>query len=172
MGFTLAQQTQQFLGALALGILLGMGYDLFRVSRRMFHLSAAAVFGEDLCFFLLAGIVLLVYLTDHCYGEVRGFVVTGAALSFFLYNVTISSFVVKAACGLVYGLIKIVMFLLRPIVWLSEYGERCVGKLKKILLQAFGRGKSFLQLQAAMLYNKKDHNIKGKAGKRHGSENL
>ena len=52
MGFTLAQQTQQFLGALALGILLGMGYDLFRVSRRIFHFSAAAVFGEDLCFFL------------------------------------------------------------------------------------------------------------------------
>lgn len=172
MGFTLAQQTQQFLGALALGILLGMGYDLFRVSRRMFHLSAAAVFGEDLCFFLLAGIVLLVYLTDHCYGEVRGFVVTGAALSFFLYNVTISSFVVKAALRIGIWFDQDRDVSAQAVVWLSEYGERCVRKLKKILLQAFGRGKSFLQLQAAMLYNKKDHNIKGKAGKRHGSENL
>ena len=172
MGFTLAQQTQQFLGALVLGAMLGMGYDLFRASRRVFHLSAAMVFGEDLCFFAAAGAVLLKYLMDRCWGEVRGFVILGIALGFFLYDLTVGPLVLKVICGVVRGMIRMAAFLLIPFLKMGKYAEKCMMKFKKIFLNALVRGKSFLHLQTAMLYNEKDHKIKGKGAMRHGPENL
>ena len=172
MGFTLAQQTQQFLGSLLLGAALGMVYDLFRVGRRSFSPPAWAVFSGDLCFLLLAGGVLLRYLLERCWGEVRGFVVLGAALGFFCYCLTVSGWVVALLSALVRLLGRLAVFFYRPVRALVKYAEKWGGKCKKRFSGAPLKGKRLLQLRPPMMYNRKDHKIQGKGEPHHGAEDL
>ena len=56
MGFTIESQLILFLAAILFSVIVGIEYDIFRISRLIFHLGLWAVFAEDLIFSLLCAV--------------------------------------------------------------------------------------------------------------------
>ena len=112
MGAPLADQARFLLGALALGVGVGLVYDLFRILRVRLPLPLLAG-ALDLLFWLVVTASLFVYTTAAGRGEVRGWLVLGVLAGAAAYFWLASRWVLKggyAAADLAAILWKILTF--------------------------------------------------------------
>ena len=75
--------------SIGFGICVGIVYDLFRVSRLVFHLNSVFVFIEDLFFCLLVAVSYFVFCFIFNSGQIRLYVTAAAVLGWFLYYITV-----------------------------------------------------------------------------------
>ena len=101
MAVAIADQTAVFFRSLLLGAVLGCLYDLFRVSRLAFLLPALIVLAEDLLFFLCSSALLFAFMMEHSYGQIRWFILLGAALGWTVYYFTLGSLVMRCSAGII-----------------------------------------------------------------------
>lgn len=87
--------------AAALGILLGIYYDLFRILRRVFCFRYATIVFQDLFFFITSAIPIFFAVCWMCGGIVRIYIVGLVLLSAFLYCSTFGTLVVFMTSGLI-----------------------------------------------------------------------
>ena len=115
MILSMSGQLWQFLAAIALGVLLGVGFDQFRVLRRLFRHPGLLIQLEDLVYWLLAlGTFFLVFV----YGRagVRPFALLGSALGMLLYFLTASRLVIPGEVALFQFLGKVLQAIFR-VIW-------------------------------------------------------
>lgn len=74
-----------FLICIAVGMVISVLYDLFRIRRRTFKLVGFLVHIEDLLFWLICLLIVpsVIYVVNG--GEVRGYLILGMLLGLFLY---------------------------------------------------------------------------------------
>lgn len=110
------------------GTVLGVLYDIFRIIRvamkpspgmspklRSFYdaVGDTVIFIEDILFAFIAALVVAVFLFHVNDGQLRWFVLAGAAVGFFLYYMTVGRLVLLCA-GAIISFVKAVLgFLLR-----------------------------------------------------------
>ena len=157
MAVAIADQTAVFFRSLLLGAVLGCLYDLFRVSRLAFLLPALVVLAEDLLFFLCSSALLFAFMMEHSYGQVRWFILLGAALGWTLYYFTVGSLVMRCSAGIIRLARRFFAFLGRPLGRAGRAG-RAAGR------RALAGAKNRLKSGAVLLYNKTNH------GQRDGEE--
>ncbi|MEG0942360.1 MAG: spore cortex biosynthesis protein YabQ [Angelakisella sp.] len=149
MGISIAEQTAMFLRALLLGGIIGVVYDVFRVTRVAFKLSWSMVLLEDLLFFLLSAILLWRYFLEQGSGEVRIFAVLGVLLGWLLYFLTVGSLVIRAS-GIIIGVIaKMIAAVMVPLWEICGFIKKYWNKLIKLIIS----GKNCLKSRLYMLYN-------------------
>ena len=106
------EQLLIFLWAIPVGASIMFVYDLFRILRLVFSHKDWVVFVEDVCFFILAGMLTWRYLLENCRGELRAFVFAAEVIGAVLWFVTCGK-IVMAVAG---KLIRLLRFLFRNLV--------------------------------------------------------
>ena len=107
------EQLLIFLWAIPVGAAIMAVYDLFRILRLAFPHRDWMVFLEDVCFFVLAGMITWSYLLENCRGELRAFVFAAELIGAVLWFVSCGKIVLSAA----EKIIRLVRFLLRNLVF-------------------------------------------------------
>lgn len=83
--------------ALALGMLMGSLYDIFRAARKTFKHNSWAVAAEDILFCLTFAMGYYCFSLSRCGGALRGFTLAGMLIGFFVYMNTLSIIVCNFA---------------------------------------------------------------------------
>lgn len=117
MGIHLADQTIVFLLSCAIGMLLGLLYDVFRISRVAVNTAAGVVLVEDVVYFLICAVVTFLFLLSANDGSVRFFLFLGEALGWILYYFTIGSLVMNVSRTIIAAVKAILRFVLRYILY-------------------------------------------------------
>lgn len=136
------------------GILIGLLFDFFRISRKVFKTNDVMTYIEDVFFWILAGAIVLYSIFVFNNGELRLFMFLGILLGALVYMLFASSYVIKInvkIINMIKKIIRIVIFpfkfiykilyklLLRPITFLfinirksfTSFGTKMYNNVKK-----------------------------------------
>jgi len=112
----ITEQFLIFLRAIVVGAVIMNVYDMFRILRLAFSHRDWIVFLEDICFFVLTGLITWNYLLISCRGELRAFVIVGELIGAVLWFFTAGKLVMAAAERIIEILrILVTVLLVRPV---------------------------------------------------------
>lgn len=167
MGVYVADQTLVFLKAGAVGMLLGLFFDVLRISRLAVWTPRPLLFAEDFLFFAAAAVVTFLFQLQATDGMLRMFLFIGELLGAVLYFSAFSGFVMgfsiriinvfKAVGRFIYRRMllpiwklfyQIAVLLMQPFLFLGRI-------TKKVLQNAKFRLKVYRKVLYNQLVNKK-----------------
>ena len=108
-------QIYLFLIYMLCGIVIGIGFDIFRVLRKSFRTSDMVTYIEDILFGILTGIFLIIILFIFNNGQLRFFIFVAIFLGLLLYLLTISKYFIKINVIILAFIKKLVHMMLYPI---------------------------------------------------------
>ena len=158
-------QTMIFLRSLAIGAVLGVVYDLFRIFRMTVHCGSVSIFIQDCIYYFFCGLVTFSFMLNSSAGQIRFFILLGELLGAVIYLTTLGVLVMKVSSGV----IRFIRWLLGWVYKLTlQPVFRCLSWIFGILGSWFGGlfgllGKTqkkltkslnlCLKQQASMMYN-------------------
>lgn len=95
---------------IATGVIIGVLFDCFRILRRTFKTPDVITYIEDIIFWILVGIVLLVSIFTFNNGEIRSYIFFGLIIGMTIYILTISKYFIKISVVILTFLKKILYF--------------------------------------------------------------
>lgn len=117
MNMIMSIETAVFFESVLLGAILGICFDVFRILRITIPSSKAAVFIQDILFFVIIAAASFYFFVTFNEGIVRGYLLLGELLGFIIYYCTIGSLVFKAAEWIISWLKRILGFVFRVVLW-------------------------------------------------------
>ena len=130
-----SSQIISFLYSLLIGILLSVFFDFYRVARKLKKFSKTGVFFQDIAFWIVATFVTFLLLMARCNGEVRGYILIGELLGFFVYRLTLSPFVLKFLLQIFKMFIKIYGIYKGFIEQTADFLDKVLGEIYSIILK-------------------------------------
>ena len=124
------EQLTSFIYFILTGILLGIIFDIFRISRRTIKTSDFFTNLEDVLFGLIAGIIILFSIFKFNNGELRLYIFIGLSIGIILNMLFISKYFIKINIYIISFIEKTFKFLFKPIIFLVKF-------IKKILFKPF-----------------------------------
>lgn len=125
-------QAYLFLIFIANGIVIGILFDFFRISRRVVKTGDLMTYIEDLIFWILTGSIVLYSIFVFNNGEIRLFMFLAIIIGVISYMLLLSSYVIKVNVKIINILKKIVLkifaILALPLKFIFEF-------IKKIFLK-------------------------------------
>jgi spore cortex biosynthesis protein YabQ len=112
------EQVNTFAVTIALGLVIGLAYDILRALKTVIRISRRAQFFMDLCYWFLMTVIVFMALLASNWGEVRAYVFIGLSTGGAFYVLVLSRpwFLLVSRS---FGLIKAaIMRVTRPIVLL------------------------------------------------------
>lgn len=110
-----SNQAYLFLVFIINGIVIGLLFDFFRISRKVFNTNDMMTYIEDILFWILAGATVLYSIFIFNNGEMRLFMFLAILLGAFAYMVLISSHIIKINVKIINLIKKIVGILAFPL---------------------------------------------------------
>lgn len=95
MSEVIVREAHFFVSCLVTGVIVVALYDIIRIIRRVISHSNAVIAAEDLIFWFLGGIYIFRMLYIKNDGIIRGFAIIAIVTGMIVYNITISSLIVK-----------------------------------------------------------------------------
>ena len=86
-----------FLASLAVGCIIGLIYDVFRLVRVVYSGGRIKLFFEDVLFCVMSALVFTVFMFNVNMGVIRMFTAVGVLMGFFAYRFSVGMFTVPAA---------------------------------------------------------------------------
>lgn len=98
------EQTYTFLWSLAVGWILATIFDFFRILRRKGNTKTFIVYMQDILFWIIACVIIVIsaFITND--GELRGFMFVGYLLGAIFYLITLSKYVLGFANFILNGI--------------------------------------------------------------------
>lgn len=128
-----------FAKAIGYGAILLWGYDIFRVLRRVIrHLPAAVVF-EDLLYWVSSGLFLFSRIYRENSGILRGYFFVGVVLGGVLYHYSLSKPLVQFLSFCLIKVKKLVMKMLKAVLFLIKRLKFGVLRCKISLCKHFSK---------------------------------
>jgi len=87
----------------------GMFYDLIEVFRSNLRHNKAAVYIEDILYWIAVIMLIFLFMLNENYGEIRPFAVIGFFAGMLVYNLVFS----RVVTGVLNGFIKVVKFIIK-----------------------------------------------------------
>ncbi|WMJ23661.1 spore cortex biosynthesis protein YabQ [Paludicola sp. MB14-C6] len=112
----MASETITFLSACLLGAVLGVIYDLFRISRIAVKTCNVIIFIEDIIFFVIVTLSSFIFIVMKNDGVLRGFLIIGELLGALAYFSTASILIMKAAKFIIKIVKAILKFLYKLLI--------------------------------------------------------
>ena len=97
------------------GILIGILFDFFRILRKSFNTNDVVTYIEDICFWILTGILIIYSMYMFSDGKLRIFMVLGIAIGITFYILTFSRYVIKFSVNLLHIIFKPIFYILNKI---------------------------------------------------------
>ena len=120
------------------GLLIGILFDIFRISRKTFKTSNLITYVEDILFWILTGLLLLFSIFKFNNGEIRGYIFLGILIGIFSYMLFISKYFiyinVKIINTIKYIISLIIKILLYPLKLLYKIIIKPIKILYKYLI--------------------------------------
>lgn len=158
---SMSGQALLFLWTVAIGAVIGIFFDFFRILRKTVPLLAKKFVSlTDLLFWLAATAGMFYFMQVYNFGEIRWFALLGAACGTALYFATLSRFVMLVFVHIIEFVKKIVAAALRIIFmplrilfsWLTPPAKRAHAKIRSGLLRLSRYGKIRLRKSARNLF--------------------
>ena len=139
MILSMSGQAWLFLSTVVAGFAIGLFYDLFRITRKTVRHKAWLVQIEDVLYWSVASVLMFYFLLQRNHGEIRFFIIIGAAVGMISYFYTLSPLIVKVSVAVISFfkrvlftvarillvpirmLIKLLKILAKPFIWLAKY---------------------------------------------------
>ena len=99
-----------FLSFIVIGIIIGSLFDFFRIIRRVFKHSDFITVTQDIAFWIISGIIILVGIFILNDGKIRAYLFVGLFIGTSLYIATISKFFIKFGI-IILNAIKSIVFI-------------------------------------------------------------
>ena len=127
-----AVQSTAFLYSIPLGAALGVVYGAFALLRHALNLKKGGIIALDIAFMLICALSIFYFSLGYLDGYIRVYVISGAALGFFIYRLTIG---------------RLLQRILNPILsWIKRIIVAIFTKIKLI-------AKKLLKIGYHILYN-------------------
>lgn len=128
-----------FLSFILIGLIIGFLFDFFRILRRTYKTPDFVTILEDITFWLVSGIILLLGIFILNEGKIRAYLFMGLFLGIVIYAMVFSKSIVK------YGT-NFLKFFNRFIVNPARKVVKYVGRLLLKILRAFINGLNKLKI--------------------------
>ena len=113
-------QVQLFFIFILNGILIGLLFDFFRISRKVINTSDFVTYVEDILFWIITGFSILYSTFVFNNGELRFFMFLGIILGAIFYMVLISSYIVKINIKIIEQIKSFIKILITPIKFIIK----------------------------------------------------
>lgn len=112
---TTGSQAIIFVYSIAGGALAAFLYDLFRIKRRIIKTGMLATSIEDFVYWMLVSIIMLATVYYGNEGEIRGYIILGAAMGAILYFVALSHMVIDSSVFIANIIKQIILFIYKVV---------------------------------------------------------
>lgn len=120
--FNIGDEVYIFMISIANGLVIGLIYDFNRIIRVYSKAKGIRLMLEDFFFWLITAYIFFMFLIRNTDGVVRGFIVAGFLIGFFIYLKSISKYSFK----LLNKIFKLILSLINEIIKLILYPFRKV----------------------------------------------
>ena len=96
------------------GIVIGVLFDVFRISRKIFKTPDFLIYIEDVLFWILSGFMLLFTICTFTDGQIRLYMILMLILGAIIYFLTLSNMFIKINTNIVEFIKKVINLLLYP----------------------------------------------------------
>ena len=103
------------------GILIGLLFDLFRISRKVIKTSDLITYVEDFIFWIFTGFLILYSIFVFNNGELRLFMFIGIILGAIIYIIFVSRYFIKINIQIINILKSIIRILFKPITFILAF---------------------------------------------------
>ncbi len=110
---SVSNQAYVFLNCILGGLLVGLLFDIFRLSRKYLSSKDIVTYIEDILFWFLVGAIVLLTAFFSNNGEIRGYVLLGIFLGAVFYFLVFSRLILNTLSRLVDLVVRILRFLAR-----------------------------------------------------------
>ncbi len=84
-----------FLSFVLIGLIIGFLFDFFRILRRSYETPDSITIVEDIVFWLISGLLLLIGIFVLNEGKIRAYLFLGLFAGIFIYIATLSKYIMK-----------------------------------------------------------------------------
>lgn len=98
---SLSGQFFVFLYSLALGLVLGIIYDILRIIRMVINLKNIAIFMQDFLYFILSAVLTFIFVLGLNSGNSRFYILAGEGIGWIVYHITLGDIIYKYSGKLV-----------------------------------------------------------------------
>lgn len=121
------------------GFLIGLIFDFFRILRKEFKTSNIVTYIEDILFWILTGLIVLISMILFSNGTIRFYMLIGIIIGFITYILTLSKLLIKMSVFIIdkiKGTIKFIFSIIfYPIKIIYEFLYKIVKKLCNLLFK-------------------------------------
>lgn len=148
---SISTQVYVFLSCILGGLLVGLLFDIFRLSRKYMSTKDIFTYIEDIIFWILVGIIVLmtVFLSNN--GQIRGYVFLGIILGVVFYFMLLSSLVMKSLSWIIDCIVNLIVRIVNiiriPVRFMVKVVKMFYGPLKYI-----ARRLKFFEIMTVKLY--------------------
>lgn len=128
---TIASQVYVFLGCIFGGLIVGLLFDVFRLSRRFFNTRDIITYIQDIIFWILVGIIVLLTIFYSNNGQIRGYVFLGIVLGTVFYFLVFSRLIMKILTYVIEFLIRLIGYIIKMV----SVPVRITAKILKVPLE-------------------------------------
>ena len=94
---SIATQVIVFVYSLALGVVLGIMYDVFRIIRMIINSKYIAIFIQDVLYFILGGVITFLFVLGVNSGNSRFYILAGEGIGWIVYHITLGELIYKCS---------------------------------------------------------------------------
>ncbi len=122
---------------IAIGVVISILFDIFRILRKTFKTSDFVTYLEDVLFWLVAGSILIFSIFNFSNGELRGYIFLSLLIGIIFYMISISKYFIKINVILLKFLKKFIVFIIYPIKVLLTFILKPIRYIRTIFLKKF-----------------------------------
>lgn len=129
-------------------MIIAVCYDMLRISRRIMKKSDLLVGLEDFFFWVVTGIVVFSMIFQCNDGVIRGYIFLALLIGAWLYNKSVSSFIVKYLSKILNFFLT--LLLKKPLKWIKMM-------INQIIIKPFRRGTGNIRARVRVRGVKTEH---------------
>lgn len=126
------EQLTSFIIFTIIGLIISIVFDFFRILRKTFKTPDLITCIEDIVFWIISGIIILISIFIFNNGELRLYIFIGILIGIILYMIFISKYFIKFNVYVInclkYLINKILQIILKPIVFIYKLIKKAIFK--------------------------------------------
>lgn len=115
------------------GMCIGLLFDFFRIQRKVFKTFDFITYIQDVLFWILSGIILIIVIMKYTNGEIRIYMISGMVLGIIVYMRLISKYIIKINTLILKFIIRFIKLILLPLKKICEIPKKSWKKNNNML---------------------------------------
>lgn len=145
------EQFYSFIIFILVGFLIGLLFDIFRISRKTFKTSDIITSIEDILFWILTGLLILFSIFKFNNGDIRVYIILGIFIGIALYMLVFSKIVINTLVKIIFIIKRIISFIIKiilyPINLILKIFKFVAKPIKKMLKNMTNKCKKILKMK-------------------------